>query len=424
MGLNLSLRGNVWYAIGTMTRADGKSVRVKRSTKFTLNQKRFASNLLSKIEAEIFSQTDEVKSKVRHDDTVAEMNKRYLGRPEGFLSKSSLWVLNAFDNAFGKMKVSDLDIKKVYSHFERKGTKPTSIRKEMAVLIASINHSKTRGFPFIIFTDVNGREVNLVKPPEGEGRLRWLTVKERDRLINCCDDTIKDLVSFLFFTGARLGNAFSLTNEHVIGDEVMLYSRKGRKRHMTWRKVPIVSSLRPILESRCNGGLVFPNPLGSQWRRSGVNNDGRKSDNTNFYHFWSEACEKAGITDFRPHDCRHTFASHLRQKGVGLDELKELLGHASLEMVMRYAHLAPSSLKSVIEHLDTSKDSSVPNLDQKDVVLTEGIEPSTPSLPMRHSTTELRQHTSNLNTTNCVDKSTVDALTKEVEAHPSDEKPP
>ena len=93
-------------------------------------------------------------------------------------------------------------------------------------------------------------------------------------------------------------------------------------------------------------------------------------------------------------------------------------------MVMRYAHLAPSSLKSVIEHLDTSKDSSVPNLDQKGVVLTEGIEPSTSALPKQYSTTELRQHTNNINTTNCVDKSTVDVLTKEVEAHPSDEKPP
>jgi integrase len=64
---------------------------------------------------------------------------------------------------------------------------------------------------------------------------------------------------------------------------------------------------------------------------------------------FATACERAGGDDFRVHDMRHTFASHLVQNGVPLLEGKELLGHKTLAMVMRYAHLAPDNLRSAIE---------------------------------------------------------------------------
>ena len=76
MTLKLQLRGDVWYAMGTLTRLDGKSVRVKRSTKLPFNQKKRASALALKIEMEVMHQTDEIRT--RSDDTVSEMNKRYL----------------------------------------------------------------------------------------------------------------------------------------------------------------------------------------------------------------------------------------------------------------------------------------------------------------------------------------------------------
>lgn len=60
---------------------------------------------------------------------------------------------------------------------------------------------------------------------------------------------------------------------------------------------------------------------------------------------WHEACERAGIEDFTFHDWRHTWASWHVQRGTPLNVLKELGGWQTLEMVMKYSHLAPSHVE-------------------------------------------------------------------------------
>ena len=62
--------------------------------------------------------------------------------------------------------------------------------------------------------------------------------------------------------------------------------------------------------------------------------------------------KKAGLNDVRFHDLRHTFASRLAQGGVPLYDVMHLLGHRSLDMVQRYAHLAPDYQNGAIEVLN------------------------------------------------------------------------
>ena len=67
---------------------------------------------------------------------------------------------------------------------------------------------------------------------------------------------------------------------------------------------------------------------------------------------FEKARDKVGLADVRAHDLRHTFASRLVQRGAGLTQVKELMGHATIAMVQRYAHLSTKDLHAAISVLD------------------------------------------------------------------------
>ncbi len=67
---------------------------------------------------------------------------------------------------------------------------------------------------------------------------------------------------------------------------------------------------------------------------------------------WATAVDRAGLGDLHLHDLRHTFASRLIMRGVPILAVSKLLGHASLTMTMRYAHLAPDGLDAAIAAID------------------------------------------------------------------------
>ena len=77
---------------------------------------------------------------------------------------------------------------------------------------------------------------------------------------------------------------------------------------------------------------------------------------------WNAACRQAGIEDFRFHDLRHTWASGLIQSGVPLSVLQEMGGWESIEMVRRYAHLAPNHLTEHARQIDAIFNDDVPNV--------------------------------------------------------------
>jgi site-specific recombinase XerD len=67
---------------------------------------------------------------------------------------------------------------------------------------------------------------------------------------------------------------------------------------------------------------------------------------------YENAVATAKLDDVNFHTLRHTFASWAIMRGVSLKELQELLGHSSLAMTMRYAHLAPERLRSAVTRLE------------------------------------------------------------------------
>ena len=64
------------------------------------------------------------------------------------------------------------------------------------------------------------------------------------------------------------------------------------------------------------------------------------------------ACKKAGLRKISWHVLRHTFASHLVMKGVPLKAVQELMGHATIEVTLRYSHLSPEVGRGAVQLLD------------------------------------------------------------------------
>jgi len=178
-------------------------------------------------------------------------------------------------------------------------------------------------------------KIRLQKEPQG--RLRWLTPEEANALLAKCREQKKDLadlVEFCLLTGLRQSEALGLTWQRVDRSRsvVLLEETKSGRR----REVPIDEADAVLLRRGAQAsGLVFGS---SSWSA--------------FRAYWEAAVEAAGLVDFHFHDLRHTFASWAMQRGATLPELKELLGHSSLAMVQRYAHLSPEHLRSAVRRLN------------------------------------------------------------------------
>ena len=86
--------------------------------------------------------------------------------------------------------------------------------------------------------------------------------------------------------------------------------------------------------------------------------EGKPFDKQNCRRPLKRALKRAALRHIGWHGLRHTFASHLAMKGVPIPAIKELLGHSTITVTMRYAHLSPQTKNSAIALLDPPPQSS------------------------------------------------------------------
>lgn len=188
-------------------------------------------------------------------------------------------------------------------------------------------------------------EFHLIdRPRQPKGRVRSLTPIEAERLIEACSPHLKPLVIFLLYTGCRLSEGLYLDWAQVDlkrCEVQFLRTKNGEPRGMPLHP-RIIGALHAL---RHREGAVFRRPRDGQ--AYAPKHDGGGQIKTAFYG----ACRRAGISDFSPHDCRHTWATWHYAANRDLVSLMHLGGWQSEKMVLRYAHVNVGHLANSIAAL-------------------------------------------------------------------------
>lgn len=176
---------------------------------------------------------------------------------------------------------------------------------------------------------------------ENNGRIRFLS-HEEEKTLRAAITKPHQLAAFeiSLHTGMRLSEQFGLEWYQVDLERKMIFlpkTKSGKPRHIPLNAVAVAAFERLKKTGQGKHSPVFPNA-------SGEPVSGPRG-------WFEEAVTRAKLSDYTWHCNRHTFISRLVMAGVDIRTVAELAGHATIQMTMRYAHLAPSHTASAVDRL-------------------------------------------------------------------------
>lgn len=228
--------------------------------------------------------------------------------------------------SFNSRHVEDL-----VAEYERQGITNATINRKMASLSKLFRHGYRSG--------VIPRMPLFPRQKESEGRVRYLELDEEAELflwLGRYSPRSEDLAIFLVDTGARLGEALKLRGGDVnfARKQVTFWQTKSGKPRTVYLTQRAIDAIKRAPDPKKPFGDI------SRWT---------------FREHWNKAKDRAGLGDdpqVVPHVLRHTCASRLVQGGVDFRRVQTWMGHKTMQMTMRYAHLAPDDLEQCIGVLE------------------------------------------------------------------------
>ncbi len=250
---------------------------------------------------------------------------------------------------FGKTKLDAIgrtQVEAFKAHQLRKGLSGKTINNHLAILSKLLGEAQERG---IIATVPKITWMERTKP-----EIDFLSHEEFRALIdNAEPGRWRTMVGLILNTGLRIGEACALkwenvdlTSKRLRVTSAVLRGVIGTPKNGKARDIPLNDEAIALLHEmpkRVGSPWVFPNQDGGFIRQTHLRS---------FYAAFRRQCTRAGISRrIGWHTLRHTFASHLVMAGVPLKAVQELLGHGTIEMTMRYAHLSPNTKRDAVQAL-------------------------------------------------------------------------
>jgi len=186
----------------------------------------------------------------------------------------------------------------------------------------------------------------------------FLDFNEAERLLKAAHGEWRTMILTALRTGMRHGELIGLRWEDVdlVAGRItvrqnVVYGKIGTPKSGKPREIPLGVEVRTALKEHrhLRGPLVFCDMNGALLGTVDTR-----------LPLW-RACKKAGLRQIGYHVLRHSFASHLVMRGASLKAVQELLGHSSIQMTMRYAHLAPEVVNETVRLLDAPSAEWVPD---------------------------------------------------------------
>ena len=261
--------------------------------------------------------------------------------------RTKKYLLDAFlIPFFGKkqiIQISSHDIERYKARAFKEGVTNKTIKNRLTVL----NKCLITGYEWL---QLPGAPPKIKWPKCASYRTDYLSPEECELLLLRADDVIRDMILTALRTGMRQGELKglqwssidwqnrSLAVRHSRCDytKTLVSPKSNRERH-----IPLDLDVYEMLHKRKRStGYVF------------IDTDKEPFDDKRLNLRLSKICKKAGLRKITWHVLRHTFASHLAMKGVPMTTVQTLLGHSNITTTMRYAHVAPSTLRTAIDMLN------------------------------------------------------------------------
>ena len=252
---------------------------------------------------------------------------------------SKEWALNnQLLPVFGAMPLDRIDRMGVIRWFEGySATAPGGANSALLVFRQIMNHAISRGH-------IETNPTRGLKRNPRPKLTRFLSREEIGRLHEVLDEyelrrpsckAQADIIRLLLLTGCRTGEILKLQWREVDGDTLDLEDSKTGP-----RQVLLSPEARAIIERQPRSGnpWVFPSPMNPARARFDLS-------------LWKKVRKLAGIEDVRLHDLRHTFASQAAMQGIPLPVVARLLGHAQVQMTLRYAHVSDRDVEAAAERI-------------------------------------------------------------------------
>ncbi|AJX88792.1 phage integrase family protein [Burkholderia pseudomallei] len=272
----------------------------------------------------------------------------YLSSKNHRSKQRDLYSLKHLQPHFGGLSLIDLkraDIRRYVARRQAEGVTEATVKRELKLFSAAIN-----------FVRLEHDRPELANPVQslgltaGEPRVRWISVTEASALLLAAGQSARrpHLVNFLRLalnTGCRKNELLRLEWSRVDFERASfrldaVHNKSGRRRVVPLNE-PALSALREQrswTDAHCpEARWVFAASSGARV--------------VTLQKGFRSACMRAGIDDFRIHDLRHTFASWLVMRGIPLFVVRDLLGHSSVLVTERYAHLSPDQGREAVQTL-------------------------------------------------------------------------